>query len=50
METATLFFLGFIIAQRLSELAIAKRNTAMLLAKGAREVGAGHYPVMELSR
>jgi methyltransferase len=46
METATLLFLGFIIVQRLSELAIAKQNTARLLAKGAYEVGAAHYPVM----
>ena len=46
METATLLFLGFIIVQRLSELVIAKRNTARLLAKGAYEVGAEHYPVM----
>ncbi|MEP5154931.1 isoprenylcysteine carboxylmethyltransferase family protein [Planktotalea sp.] len=46
METATLLFLGFIVLQRLSELFIAKRNTAALLAKGAYEVGAEHYPVM----
>lgn len=46
METATLLFLSFIIVQRLSELVIAKRNTARLLAKGAYEVGASHYPVM----
>ncbi len=46
METATALFLGFIIVQRLSELAIAKRNTARLLAKGGYEVGASHYPVM----
>ncbi len=46
METATFLFLGFIVVQRLSELAIAKRNTANLLAKGAYEVGATHYPVM----
>jgi len=46
MEIATLLFLGFIVTQRLSELVIAKRNTATLLAKGAREVGASHYPVM----
>lgn len=46
METATLLFLGFIIVQRLSELLIAKRNTAKLLAKGAYEVGAAHYPAM----
>jgi methyltransferase len=46
METATLLFLGFIVIQRLSELVIAKRNTTNLLAKGAYEVGASHYPVM----
>ena len=46
METATLLFLGFILVQRLSELLIAKRNTARLVARGAYEVGAGHYPVM----
>ena len=46
METPTLLFLCFIIVQRLSELIIAKRNTARLLAKGAYEVGAEHYPTM----
>lgn len=46
METATVLFLGFIIAQRLSELVIARWNTARLLTKGAYEVGASHYPVM----
>jgi methyltransferase len=46
METTTALFLGFIIVQRLSELAISKRNTAGLLKKGAYEVGASHYPVM----
>jgi len=46
METATALFLGFIVVQRLSELIIARRNTARLLAEGAYEVGAGHYPVM----
>ncbi|WP_085308402.1 isoprenylcysteine carboxyl methyltransferase family protein [Planktotalea arctica] len=46
MHTATLLFLGFIIVQRLSELVIAKRNTATLMAKGAYEVGGEHYPVM----
>ena len=46
MEMATLLFLGFIIAQRLSELVVVKRNTACLLDKGAYEVGAEHYPIM----
>ena len=38
--------IAFIVAQRLVELAIARRNTARLLARGAREHGRGHYPVM----
>lgn len=46
MQTATLLFLSFIVFQRLSELAIARRNTARLLQKGAYEVGASHYLVM----
>ena len=48
MTIGTALFLGFIILQRLSELVIAKRNTARLLARGAYEVGASHYPVMVL--
>ncbi|UOA21367.1 hypothetical protein DSM14862_04207 (plasmid) [Sulfitobacter indolifex] len=46
MELATALFLAFIILQRLSELVIARRNTARLLDRGAYEVGAAHYPVM----
>lgn len=46
MTLLTALFLGFLILQRLGELVIAKRNTAALIAQGAREVGAGHYPVM----
>nr|WP_323780166.1 isoprenylcysteine carboxylmethyltransferase family protein [Amylibacter sp.] len=46
IQTGAALFLGFIILQRLSELVIARRNTARLLAKGAYEVGASHYPVM----
>lgn len=34
--------------QRLGELVYARRNTAALLARGAREVGAAHYPAMVL--
>ncbi|MDA8870355.1 hypothetical protein N9H93_03110 [Rhizobiaceae bacterium] len=45
-STPALIFLAFIIVQRLSELVIAKRNTARLMARGAWEVGANHYPVM----
>lgn len=46
MAFATGVFLTFLIMQRLSELAIAKRNTAALLKQGAYEVGASHYPAM----
>jgi methyltransferase len=46
MQTLTLIFLAFIVVQRLSELAISRSNTRRLLAKGAYEVGASHYPVM----
>lgn len=46
MTLGTFLFLAFIVVQRLAELVISKRNTAALMANGAREVGAGHYPVM----
>ena len=41
-------FVLVLVLQRLSELVLAKRNTARLMEHGAREVGAGHYPVMVL--
>lgn len=44
--TGAVLFLAFLIVQRLSELVIARRNTAALLARGAVEHGAGHYPVI----
>jgi methyltransferase len=40
--------LVLVTAQRLAELVIAKRNTARLLAQGAVEHGAAHYPVIVL--
>ena len=39
-------FLLFIIVQRISELFLAKRNTRLLMQRGAVEVGASHYPFM----
>ena len=39
-------FLGSIIIQRLGELALAKRNSARLLASGATEFGSSHYPLI----
>lgn len=38
--------LGLVTLQRLGELVLARRNTARLLAEGAHEVGAGHYPLI----
>jgi methyltransferase len=38
--------LTFVTLQRLAELVIARAHTKALLAKGAYEVGAEHYPVM----
>ncbi len=38
--------LSFVILQRLIEVVIAKRNEKRMLAKGAYEVGASHYPIM----
>ncbi|HEX6958172.1 MAG TPA: isoprenylcysteine carboxylmethyltransferase family protein [Ferrovibrio sp.] len=40
--------LGFVVLQRLAELALARRNTRRLLAQGGREYGAGHYPLFIL--
>ena len=38
--------LGFVTAQRLIELPIARANTARLLSAGGREVAPGHYPLI----
>lgn len=38
--------LALVTLQRLGELVIARRNTALLLARGAVEVGARHYPLI----
>ena len=37
------WLIGLVALQRLLELALARRNTARLLASGAHEVGANHY-------
>ena len=44
--TLSLLILGFVTLQRLAELALAERNTRRLLARGAAEFGAEHYPVL----
>ena len=38
--------LVLVALQRLFELVLARRNTAQLLAQGAHEVGADHYPLI----
>jgi methyltransferase len=44
--TAAIAILALVTLQRLIELAIARRNTRSLLARGGYEVGAGHYPLI----
>lgn len=39
-------FIGFLVVQRLAELVLARRNTSRLLAQGAVEHGARHYPLI----
>ncbi len=38
--------LALVTAQRLGELVLARRNTSRLMAQGAHEVGAAHYPLI----
>ena len=38
--------LAFVTLQRLAELWLANSNSRRLLAQGAREFGAGHYPLI----
>ena len=44
--TLSILILAAVTAQRLAELAIARRNMRRLLARGAVEAGAGHYPLL----
>jgi len=46
--TPFLWLLGFVVLQRLAELALAQHNTRRLLAGGGREIGAHHYPLFIL--
>lgn len=41
-----ILILALVTLQRLGELWLAKRNTRRLMAQGAREHGAGHYPLI----
>jgi methyltransferase len=40
------WLIGFLVAQRLTELGLAQWNVARLRAAGGVEFGAGHYPLM----
>lgn len=44
--TVNLAILALVSLQRLGELWLSNRNTRRLLAQGAREVGAAHYPLI----
>lgn len=46
--TVLYWVLLFVVLQRLGELAWAARNTRRLLARGAVEIGAKHYPLFVL--
>ena len=46
--TVALVIIGLIALQRLGELVYAQRNTRALLARGAVEIGANHYPLIVL--
>ncbi|MBT5107475.1 MAG: hypothetical protein HOM25_02225 [Rhodospirillaceae bacterium] len=46
MTAITLGIIFLVIAQRLLELVLARRNTKRLISRGAREVGAAHYPLV----
>ena len=46
MMWPSIALLTFVTLQRLAELVLARRNTAALLARGAREVAPEHYLTM----
>jgi len=46
VRSPVVWIVGLVAMQRLAELIVSNRNVKRLMARGAREVGAGHYPVM----
>ncbi|HUG46395.1 MAG TPA: isoprenylcysteine carboxylmethyltransferase family protein, partial [Sphingomicrobium sp.] len=46
MNWVAVAVLGYVTIERLAELWLARRNTQRLLAQGAREHGASHYPAI----
>jgi len=43
---AAIAVLAFVTAERVAELPLARRNTARLLARGAREYAPSHFPLI----
>ena len=48
MRLAIDIILALVVLQRLVEIVYAERNTRMLRARGAVEIGRGHYPLLVL--
>jgi methyltransferase len=48
VRLAIYILLALVAVQRLAEVAYAERNTRALIARGAREAGRGHYPLIVL--
>ena len=48
MRDAAYIVIALVVVQRLAELVYAERNTRALKARGAVEIGAGHYPLIVL--
>jgi methyltransferase len=48
LRSPVVWIVGLVALQRLAELMLSNKNTKRLLARGAREVGARHYPLMVL--
>lgn len=46
MKSGAIAILAFVTLERLFELWLARRNTKALLARGASEHGASHYPLI----
>ncbi|WEV79738.1 isoprenylcysteine carboxylmethyltransferase family protein [Janibacter cremeus] len=44
--TPFVVLVGLVALERLAELVVSRRNAAWSLARGGREYGRGHYPVM----
>ena len=45
LQAPVAWVVALVALQRLAEMAVARRNTARLLARGGREIGRAHYPL-----